>query len=55
MIKWKDSWLEAENSKGVRLNLWFLEDDEYHEYCKLCSCQVKCNSQGSQAFTQPFQ
>ena len=48
MVKWKDSWLEAEDSNGVKLNLWFEKDDEYHGYCKLCSC----NTQGTQAFLQ---
>ena len=52
MVKSKDSWLEAEDSNGVRLNLWLQKDDEYHGYCKLCRCQVKCNTQSAQAFTQ---
>ena len=55
MVKWKDSWLEAEESNGVRLNLWLRKDDEYHGYCKLCRCQVKYNTQGAQAFTQHSQ
>ena len=55
MLKWKDSWLEAEDSNGVRLKLWLRKDDEYHGYCKLCRCQVKYNTQGAQAFTQHSQ
>ena len=47
--------LEAEDSNGVRLNLWLWKDDEYHGYCKLCSCQIKFNTQGAQAFTQHSQ
>ena len=43
--------MEAEDSNGVRLNLWLWKDDEYHEYCKQCRCQVKYNTQGTQAFT----
>ena len=39
----------------VRLNLWLRKDDEYHGYCKLCSCQVKYSTQGAQAFTQHSQ
>ena len=55
MVKWKDFWLEAEDSNGVRSNLWLRKDDEYHGYFKLCSCQVKFNTQGVQAFTQHSQ
>ena len=40
MVRWKDPRLEAEDSNGVRLNLWLQKDDNYHEYCKLCRCQV---------------
>ena len=47
--------VEAEDSNGVRLNLWLQKDDEYHEYCKLCSCQVKYFIQGARAFTQDSQ
>ena len=35
MVKWKDSWLEAEDINGVTLNLWLQKDDEYYGYCKL--------------------
>ena len=55
MGKWKGCLLEAEDSNGVRLNLWLQKDDEYHEYCKLCSCQVKYFIQGARAFTQHSQ
>ena len=55
MAKWKHSWLEAEDSNSVRLNLWLQKDDEYHGADKLCSFQVKYFTQGVQAFTQQSQ
>ena len=50
MVKWKDSWLEAEDSNcnwGKMMNIT--------GYCKLRRCQVKYNTQAAQAFTQHSQ